>query len=122
MTKTSDPEAVNAFFAQLGQFGCGSLILAHVVKNGRKEAEMPFGAVAWHNSSRQTFRADSEKWMDSKGLTITLTDMKHKRIPQRAYDLEWSTKFDVTVRPGDIQTVAAGCHPSTSSQANTTSP
>ena len=52
VSKTSDAEAVNAFFGQLGQFGCGSLILAYVVKSGRKEADMPFGSTSWHNQGR----------------------------------------------------------------------
>ena len=52
VSKTSDAEAVNAFFGQLGQFGCGSLILAYVVKSGRKEADIPFGSTSWHNQGR----------------------------------------------------------------------
>ena len=52
VSKTSDAKAVNAFFGQLGQFGCGSLILAYVVKSGRKEADMPFGSTSWHNQGR----------------------------------------------------------------------
>ena len=102
--KAQDDQAVAEVFTYLAKLGCSSGIIAHVTK--QDNSPYPFGSVFWHNLARHVFRADSEKQVDGKGISISLTDTKHNRIDTASYDLTFNGDYELTVTPGTPTDVA----------------
>ena len=105
--KAVDEEAAGAAFKITTGTNAALIFLAHSTKNGGKKDEKPFGSLVGTSQSRNIFRVDTEK--DETGLTLALTDTKHKQAPQIAYRLTWDAPDEsataVTVTKADVEDV-----------------
>ena len=101
-----DEDSVGRLFRWVKSIGAGCLIIAHV-PHADKDRKEPYGSIRWFNECREVYRVDAQDLDDQTGFTMTITDTKLKREPQRAIRMVFSEPYQLRISGGDPADVEA---------------